>query len=580
MPFKYWISALLLSTLPFTITAKPYPQKIRPVKNLIICIPDGCGTAHMSIARWFRPDKQLVQDRMNAGVVTTYSVNSLITGSAAAASAFATGFKSWEDKSRARSLSQAPDSLYLNLSNQPYTTGDWQPVATILEAAIISGRATGIVANSSIAHATPAAFSSHWNERDEDLPVTEQQVYMNMDCVFAGGYNSLLPSGVSSGTRTDGDNLLEVLKNRGYTFITTEKELESLPADDQKVWGAFAPVHLSYEIDRKYTSPHQPSLASRMAKAIEILSRSKKKGFVLVVEGSEVDWASHNNDPVGVISEYMAFDDAVKVAVDWAKSIGNTEVLVFPDHDNGGMSLGRRGDDYTSTNIELLLSTVNKCKMSCAKLFDSLVTISKEGDSITYKTAGPFIETELGIKNLCDEDELFKIVESVNNVAHRGVKKKDKDVALVGEIISRRCNIGWTTYGHTGNMVPFYSLLLQNNGTFDNTDIARYCEEILGLNLKKCTEKLFVPVNTIFGSSEFKMSIDTEKVSSGSGTLIVSKGAVTIQFPFNKDIALRTGDTVIMPGRTIYSKLSNTVYIPESAQSLFGNQAEKKKSKR
>lgn len=574
MPFIYRLFVLLISFLSFSVAAKPYPDKIRPVKNLIILIPDGCGTAHMSIARWFRPDQHLAQDRMNAGLVTTYSANSLITGSAAAATAFATGFKSWEDNARARCLALAPDSLYLNQVTQPYSTSAWQPVATILEAAILSGRTTGIVANCTINHATPAAFSSHWHERDEDLPITEQQVYLNLDCVLAGGYNSLLPSGVSSGTRKDGDNLVEVLKNRGYSFITTEKELDSLPVNTSKVWGAFAPVHLSYEIDRKYTTPHQPSLASRTAKAIELLFKSKKKGFVLIIEGSEVDWASHNNDPVGVISEYLAFDDAVKVAVDSAIHLGNTEVLVFPDHDNGGMSLGRRGDDYTSTKLEPLYTTINKCKMSCGKLFDSLVTISRRDGPVSYKTAGEFIEKELGVDTLRNDDELFNIVESVNNVARTGEKKKDKDVALIGEIISNRCNIGWTTYGHTGNMVPFYSLILQNNGTFDNTDIAGYCEKVLSLDLKKSTGMLFVPVNALFGSTDFKITTDTEKVSFGSGALTVSKGTVSIQFPFNKDIAIRTGDTVIMHGRTIYSKLSNTVYLPEAASSLFDTRKE------
>ncbi|HEX2957989.1 MAG TPA: alkaline phosphatase [Chitinispirillaceae bacterium] len=566
---KYWFLLVVFSIMPLCIAAKPYSQKIQPVKNLIILVPDGCGTAHMSIARWFRPDKQLAQDRMNAGLVTTYSANSLITGSAAAATAFATGFKSWEDKLRARCLALAPDTLYLNHVNQPYKTHPWQPVATLLEAAILSGRATGIVANCALSHATPAAFSSHWHERDDDLPVIEQQVYLNLDCILAGGYNSLLPSGVSSGTRKDGDNLVEVIKSRNYRFISTEKELDSLPANVSKVWGAFAPVHLSYEIDRKYTSPHQPSLAYRTAKAIEILSRNKKKGFVLIIEGSEVDWASHNNDPVGVISEYLAFDDAVKVAVDSANRLGNTEVLVFPDHDNGGMSLGRRGDDYTSTKLEPLHAMIGKCKMSCGKLYDSLVSISQKDGPLTYKTVGEFIEKELMIDDLRNTDELFNIVESINNVAHKGVRKGDKDVALIGEIISRRCNIGWTTYGHTGNMVPFYSLILQNKGTFNNTDITRYCEVILGLDLKKSTDALFIAADSIFPSREFTLVLDTAQISSGTGVLTVKKDTIAVQFPFNKDIAIQLNDTIRMSGRTIYSKLSNVVYLPKTAKDLF-----------
>ena len=103
----------------------------------------------------------------------------------------------------------------------------------------------------------------------------------------------------------------------------------------------FAEDDLAYDFDRPHLAPTQPSLAEMTQKAIEILSRNPK-GFFLFVEASKVDWASHGNDPIGVISDLLAFDGAVASALDFAKARPQTLVLAFSDHGNGGMSLGRK----------------------------------------------------------------------------------------------------------------------------------------------------------------------------------------------------------------------------------------------
>jgi alkaline phosphatase len=567
---KLPITLIVLATfLPLSPAAAPYPSRVKPVKNLIILIPDGCGTAHMSIARWFTPDHTLVQDHLHAGLVTTHSANSLITGSAAAATAFATGYKTWEDKSRARCLAQAPDTLRYGQGAAAETVAAWQPVATILEAAKQSGRSVGIVANCNSNHATPAAFSAHWHDRGDGNCITEQQVYFGLDVMLAGGYANLLPASITSGKRGDGDNLLSVLEQRGYAVVTSAEQLDALPATTGRVWGTFAPNHLCYEIDRTITAPTQPSLAARTKKAIELLERNRKKGFVLVVEGSEVDWASHDNDPVGVISEYLAFNDAVGEAVAFAQQNGKTEVLVFPDHDNGGMSLGRRGDDYTSTSLEPLRTIINGCTMSCARLFDSLVTIACREGSLSWKSVADYLESEMKITDITGEDNIFGIAEAVNRIACTGNSKTHEDVARIGEVISRRCNIGWTTFGHTGNMVPLYSFRLFPEETFDNTDIARYCELLLRVDLNRTTQEQFVPAGKLFPSSEYHLSVDTNGVAEGAGSLTVEKGAVKVQIPFNRDYALRGNDTLELGGRALYSKMGNMVYLPEKAGKLF-----------
>jgi alkaline phosphatase len=192
--YRISLTALLLTVFFSALNAAPSPstadlpfsRKCKPVKNVIILIPDGCGTAHMTIARWFK-GAPLAQDAMHAGLVNTFSANSAITGSAAAASAFATGYKTWEDDTRAGCLSLRPDSVVLPSPQKLPPDQAWRPVATLLEGARLSGRSTGIVANCNSNHATPAAFSSHWHERDSGNVITKQQVFENIDVVLAGG---------------------------------------------------------------------------------------------------------------------------------------------------------------------------------------------------------------------------------------------------------------------------------------------------------------------------------------------------------------------------------------------------------
>lgn len=114
----------------------------------------------------------------------------------------------------------------------------------------------------------------------------------------------------------DGEDLTKVLDEKGYDFVETREEL--LQTNSDKIWGSFAPSALAYDFDRETTSNHEPTLAEMTEKAIDTLS-TDEDGFFLFVEGSKVDWAAHANDPIGIISDVLAFDDAVQEALDFAK---------------------------------------------------------------------------------------------------------------------------------------------------------------------------------------------------------------------------------------------------------------------
>ena len=295
------------------------------VKNVILMIPDGQSVGATTLARWYNGGKALTIDEMACGLVRTYSSDAAIADSAPSGTAMATGFKS-----HTGFVGVLPDVNSMPGMN-PLAKGDERkPVASVLEAAQLTGRATGIIATSEIMHATPADFTAHDPSRKNYDNLSEQQVYQEVDVVLGSG-----ESYFTKEERGDGEDLVSEIKNMGYDYVTTIEEMNN--SDSEKIWGMFAPVDMAYDFDRDPAK--EPSLAEMTAKAISTLNKNEN-GFFLLVEGSKVDWAAHANDPIGVISDTLAFDNAVKVALDFAKKDGNTVVISVTDHGNGGITIG------------------------------------------------------------------------------------------------------------------------------------------------------------------------------------------------------------------------------------------------
>ena len=534
-------------------------------KNIILLVPDGCGVSHQTLARWFK-GAPLASDKLNSGLCITHSGNSMITGSAAAATAFATGHKTWEQEGGVKCVGILPDSLVFPQPRKLPPQQQWRPVATVLEAARVCGKSTGIVATARVSHATPAAFSSHWHERDNENVIIKQQVYQNIDVVFWGGMSHLLPDSLPQGKRSDGENLQDVLSSRGYKVITRKSELKKLPSDTRKVWGLFNRSHLNHDINRPYFGKEEPSLAEMTSAAISILSRNPK-GFFLLVEGSQVDFTSHNNDPVGVVTEYLAFDSAVGVALDFARKNKNTIVMVFPDHDNGGLSLGLRGDTYTDMPTSKVIPHLKKARITAGGLLDTLIRSQKTA-SADFGFVTSALKDFMGIESLDAQDSLDvkELISSVKNG-----KRSDPDIAAVGRIISRRASIGWTTHGHCGTNVWIYGLGVEFDSLIDNTDIARICFEKLGVSSDSINSILFQEVKELF--AEFKditIIIDSSEAGEAKGSVSVAIPGKSAVFPFFKnEIHLSNGKVLQMDGITVYSEKSGKVYLPMQALKLF-----------
>jgi alkaline phosphatase len=518
--------------------------------SVIVMIPDGCDETVQTVARWYK-GTDLEVDNMKPGTVKVHMANSIIPGSAAAATAFATGHKT-----TVRFLGIGPRTNDLLTGFVP-TADPYAPVASVLEAAKREGKAVGIVVSCRVTHATPAAFGCHIQDRGWDNDIMEHLVYNDIDVVFGGGGRHLIPSGQSytnkagqvwNGRRTDGQNLMNVLADRGYQFVDHKDDLAALTSG--KVWGMFDDSHMQPDIDRQYFAQHEPSLAEMVAKAIEILSQDPD-GFLLMVEGPQVDWAGHNNDPIYMVTDFLAFDDAVKVANDFAKENGNTTVMAYADHNTGGMKLGHyeTAVGYTETKIEDLVDVLHGMTMSA----NGVVTMAYGAVEAAGGTdIMPYLEASVwenwGIEMTAEDIAEVAALEPAVGLSY----------ALARVISENHTVIGWTTHGHTGETVPLWineDGIKAPGGVIDNTKLARMAAQVIGADLGQSTAHLFVDLDTV--TMDYTIADDTLYIA----------GA---EMPLGTDLLIKDEVEMQMPGLTVYAPATGKVYISKEAISQLG----------
>lgn len=279
-------------------------------QNVILLIGDGMGLIQSYASRLqTQGQTRFSFERMPVtGLMETYSANQLITDSAAAATAMATGHKTDNGM-----ISMLPDG---------------KPVPTIIEYLRSKGLSCGVVATSSMTHATPAGFSSHALKRKQEFDIASSMLETAPEVMLGGGWNFFLPSD-KGGKRTDGRDLLEEATEAGYTVLQDTKKLGRIKSG--KLLGLFAPEAMT-------GNKNEPSLQDMTEQALTLLS-SDKDGFFLMVEGSQIDWACHANDPVKMTKDIVEFDRAVQTALDFAKKKRNTLVVVTADHETGGLTI-------------------------------------------------------------------------------------------------------------------------------------------------------------------------------------------------------------------------------------------------
>jgi len=293
-------------------------------KNVILLIGDGMSLATIAAARIRATGTtgKLHMDRMPiAGFVRTSSADGLITDSAAASTAMATG-----SKTNNGMLAVTPDGRSLT---------------TVLELCRDSKMATGLVATSSITHATPAGFGSHVPRRADEAEIARQLLQSRVNVLLGGGRAFFAPATQAGSRRTDSVDLISQAKAAGYVFVENRSDL--LKANQPFLLGLFSPEGM-------VSAAGEPSLAEMAAQAIGILARDRE-GFFLMIEGSQIDWANHENDLERSIRETLSFDLAIQKALDFAVRDRRTLVIMTADHETGGMTIAGGKLDGTGLTV-------------------------------------------------------------------------------------------------------------------------------------------------------------------------------------------------------------------------------------
>ena len=534
----------LLLTAFLVCLLLPVPAWAAPAKNVILLMTDGTSSAHLTLARWYK-GAPLALDDILVGGLRTYSAESLITDSAPAATAFATGYKS-----NTKFLGILPEKTTMPGVPAIAPADQFKPTATVLEGARLMGKSVGLVATSQIQHASPAAFSAHTPFRDRYPLIAQQQVYGNIDVVFGGGLQYLLPK-EHGGVRTDGQDLTEVLKANGVSLLRNRDEL--LAFNGRRGWGLFAPDALAYEFDRKDFAPTEPSLAEMTRAAIGALSKNEK-GFFLFVEASKVDWAAHDNDPTGVVSDLLAYDEAVRVALDFARRDGQTLVMAFADHGTGGMAIGRKEiyKIYDKLPFEHVLGPLKQVAYTGEGL-GRLIGDNRSEFNIRVQMMQNYALNDL------TEEEVTAIQKA---------KMKRGLSHVIGPMLSKRAGIGWIYTGHTGEDLFLYAFGPNKPaGLIQNTDIAKITAQSLGFDLAETSRNLFVDAAAAFAAIGASTRLDASDPDAPA--LIVEKGLRRAMLPLNAN-RLQTGKAShVLPGLVVQVPKTGQVFVPQKAVDIL-----------
>lgn len=531
-----FFSLLAIAMIPVSCTRQ---EKVKPTKNVILMVPDGVSTSVLSLVRWYNQQKSpqnvtatLATDPYLCGMVRQSCSDSPVPASPAAMTSFMTGYKvQGSNMSVYPSKNEGQDLVNVNADST------WQPLATVMEAAKILGhKSTGLVVTVTATHATPGATTAHTVSRSEHHDIIRQMASNRVDVIFGGGVDYM------------DDDVKSILEDNGITYI--EKDVPAFRAAGKApVWALFAGEDMAFDLDRDTLA--EPSLCEMTEKALSLLSKDKN-GFFLMVEGSKVDYAAHSNDPIGIISEYDAFDKAVAVAMDFAKKDGNTTVIVVPDHGNSGMTVGNNDyKNYYKKGLDTAMAMLPQYKCTGEGLTGLIQT--QGVDSIR-----PIFKEYTGIDLTPAEEKAVR--ESMANI-----EKNYMEVALsrnlksvVTKILNAHVHFGYASGCHTSEDV-FLAVYNPNGqvpmGWIDGTDLADYMYGLLGVkgSLDELTSRIFVKSDVLLAGHE--TAVEGDK----NAPVLVIDGKVRV--PANRSYIEVDGQKKELASVSVYVPKNKNFYI-------------------
>ncbi len=542
------LSILMLLACAFAFGQGQYRKPVKPVKNVIVMIPDGTTIDVLAAARWYQVynglGTSLHVDPYLCGLVKTHSSNAPIGDSAPTTSCYMTGQPQRTGNVSIYPLADPGRDLCPVDPAQAY-----HPLATVLEAAKMEqGKAVGLVVTCEFPHATPADCSAHYYDRGNYAAIAPQMAAQNLDVMFGGG-NDFVTEGME---RHFADHGIQYIKNDLSAFRAVE---------DGPVWALFGSREFPYDLDRD--TAHLPSLEEMTRKALQVLSQDED-GFFLMVEGSLVDWAAHANDAAGIIHEFLAFDAAVGAVMDFARRDGNTAVVVLPDHGNSGFSIGRKGIDYDVMSLEQLFGAVSGYKATSYGL-EALLSAEQPG------RMKQLVKDYTGI-DLTDEEEAALLrARGIHADNYMEVGESGSLQSVLAGIMNSRTYFGFTSDGHTGEDVFLAAYHPQGDvpmGLNTNVEINRYLCDVLGLDEPLCdlTGRIFAKHTEVFAGMKWSM----RTAEDGFPELMVKRGRHELRVPAFSSVAYLDDTPFDLGSVAVYIDKNDTFYLPTALAEKLG----------
>ncbi len=441
---KIFFSTLFAAMLPQLAEAAP--------KNIIYMIGDGMGPAYLSAYRYYQDNpatktvESTIYDELWVGVASTYpDDDTIVTDSAAGATALATRIKSYNG------------AISVNHQHQPLTT--------MLEIAKAKGMQTGIVATSQINHATPASFMAHNKHRKNYTEIANDFVDNKVagkfvaDLMFGGGTQYFI---------RDDRNLVTEFKQAGFSYADNWQDLTKL--SKLPALALLAPVGLPSALDNPVANP----LQTMTEKALQLLTPSDK-GFVLMIEGSQIDWCGHANDIACAMAEMDDFAKAIRVAKAYVDSHPDTMLVITADHETGGLSLGSEGVYAWNTKV---IKGVKHTALEISRLL--LASPAPEVPKLWVTLTGiELTAQELSGLTSALQQAKNAVGDTLPTSLAAFTEAQEKALMVLETSVKQQINFyskpGWTSGAHTAIDVPVLAWGKQRAdfaGFQDNTDIA------------------------------------------------------------------------------------------------------------
>lgn len=447
-------------------------------------VSDGMGPASLSLTRSYRQhiqglpiDDTLSLDRHFWGTSRTRSSNSLVTDSAAGATAFSCGEKSYNG-----AISVTPDH---------------QPCGSVMEAAKRAGYTTGLVVTTKITDATPATFAAHVVMRilEDDIAMQEVGAGVlgrSVDLMLGGGRCHFLPNSTEGSCRLDDVDVTKIAqKEHGWTYSDNRSGFDALKLGekvDLPHMGLYASTDIPFEIDRRNMNDIFPSLHEMAITALRALEKATKdsdKGFFLMIEGSRIDHAGHINDPAAQVEEVLEYDRTFQAVLDFLDKSSTDGVLVATsDHETGGLATALQEPGHFPVYDwypQALANASASCEYLTLKFYEHLQETDQTEKQLKSWTNENLIVKGLGIHDATDA-ELTALV-----------NEPEAAINYLAAMISLRAHIGWSTHGHTAVDVNIYSSgagAEALRGNVENTDVGKFLREYLDVDVSDITKEL------------------------------------------------------------------------------------------